>query len=100
MSEAQLAKLAEEIKDLSDAVASLKKTHLEATQIRNKEKAENTAAIQDAKDAQIAVERATQVLREFYGKSAQASLLQNAAGLQEEMAVAAKAPYNGMGAAS
>merc|ERR1719379_1953594 len=42
----------------------------EATEIREKEKAENLQTIADAKEAQEAVEQALKVLRDFYAKQA------------------------------
>merc|ERR1719198_2350726 len=64
---AAAAKLATEIKELSDAIAAIKEKQASATELRNEEKAINTEAIADAKVAQAAVEKATQVLKDFYG---------------------------------
>jgi len=90
------AQLAEEMAELTDAIAGLRKQQSEATQLRNMEKASNTKTAEEAKAAQVAVERATQVLAEFYGKAAEANFLQGSAGLGQEMAQAAQAPYHGM----
>merc|ERR1719355_15453 len=43
------------------------------TEERNEAKAENTQTIKDAKAAQVAVEQATAVLKDFYAKSSQAT---------------------------
>jgi len=75
--------------------AELQKQMSEATAIRSEEKAENTKVIEDAKVAQVAVEKATQVLEGFYGKQA-ASMLQSTDSMSEIM----RKPYKGMGAES
>merc|ERR1719217_686703 len=93
---ASSAKLSTEIKELSDAIATIKEKQASATSFRNEEKAVNMEAISDAKVAQAAVEKATQVLKDFYGGAAasSASLLQESdeaeigAGLAQEMAAA------------
>merc|ERR1719356_240861 len=90
------ALLAEEIAELSDAVAELRRQQAEASTNRQKEKAMNAKTVEEAKVAQLAVERATQILKEFYKKAADATLLQGSAGLREEMAQTAEAPYKGM----
>jgi len=98
------AKLKDEVADLSDAIAEIKSKQAEATKIRNEEKAANTKTIADARDAITAVEKATKVLKDFYGKAADASLLQNtnsgSESLREEMRVLERAPYKGMQAGS
>eukprot|EP00747_Dinoflagellata_sp_TGD_P159952 gnl/TRDRNA2_/TRDRNA2_177938_c1_seq32.p1 gnl/TRDRNA2_/TRDRNA2_177938_c1~~gnl/TRDRNA2_/TRDRNA2_177938_c1_seq32.p1 ORF type:complete len:672 (-),score=264.49 gnl/TRDRNA2_/TRDRNA2_177938_c1_seq32:98-2113(-) len=97
---AAAAQLATEIKDLSDAIAAIKEKQASYTSLRQEEKAKNLEAIEDAKVAQAAVEKATQVLKDFYGGSA--SLLQSdtGAGIKQQMAQAQKAPYGGMSSAS
>jgi len=83
---ADIAQLTEEIAALSDAMASISAQQAEATQIRDEEKATNTVAIADAKVGQEAVQRAIEVLRDFYNKAAagEIALLQN------------REPYKGM----
>merc|ERR1740121_888999 len=56
----------------------------------------NSKTVEEAKAAQVAVERATQILKDFYAKAADATLLQGGVGLRQEMAQAAEAPYKGM----
>jgi len=106
---AESAQLASEIQELSDDIAEIKGQQAEATKMRSEEKATNSQTAQDAKEAAIAVERATQVLKEFYSKAAEAALLQGGAdgraaseALRSEMAAAdkGKAPYKGMQASS
>merc|ERR1719355_143653 len=73
--EASIAKLTEDITDLTKAVAELDAAMAEATEIREKEKAENTQTISDSQDAQTAVAQAVTVLKEFYEKAAEATAL-------------------------
>merc|ERR1711937_68596 len=95
------AKLSTEITDLSAAIAEIKEKQSSYTSLRNDEKAKNEVAISDAKVAQAAVEKATQVLKDFYNKASGGSaLLQGGAGIAQEMAQAQKAPYTGMQSAS
>jgi len=98
------AKLKNEVAELSDAIAVMKSKQAEATKIRQEEKAANTKTVADVRDAITAVEKATKVLKDFYGKAAEASLLQstNSGGesLREEMRVMERAPYKGMKAGS
>merc|ERR1719476_59589 len=94
--EAASAQLADEITDLSDAVAELRRRQAEATQLRNTEKATNAKTVEEAKAAQVAVGRATEILKDFYASAADSSLLQGNSGLGQEMAQAAEVPYLGM----
>merc|ERR1712232_453870 len=72
--------------ELNDAVAELRARMAEATSNRQDEKKTNAKTVADAKAAQGAVERAIQVLKDFYAKAAGGSFVQEAA----------KAPYTGM----
>merc|ERR1719335_1362983 len=72
--------------EIDELTASIAK----ATEIREKEKAENTQTIADAQDAQTVVAQAVTVLKEFYEKAAEAtSLLQQ----QPESPEIFDAPY-------
>merc|ERR1719437_159598 len=78
---AEIAKLAGEIADMGAQIdvliqeqAELTKAMAEATEIRQKEKAENLDTIADAKAGSAAVASALSILQEFY--SSQASFLQ------------------------
>jgi septal ring factor EnvC (AmiA/AmiB activator) len=93
---ADIAQLTEQITILSDDVASIKGQQAEAQGIRDAEKAKNTETIEDAKVAQAAVEKAMQVLKDFYAKAEASALIQGTNGLASEMAQASKAPYKGM----
>merc|ERR1719456_834477 len=106
---AQSAQLKSEIADLTDAVATLKAEQAKASELRQEEKATNTQTIEEAKVAQVAVSKATQVLKDFYAAQEGASFLQGPAedmgvrlGLKEDTSgyVAAGATYKGMGAGS
>jgi len=93
---ADSAQLGEEIQELTDAVAELRRQQAEATKAREADKARNAKTVEEAKAAQVAVERATKVLKDFYAKAADATLLQNSEGLSAEMKQATNAPYKGM----
>jgi len=89
--------LAEEIAQLSDAISELQREQSEAMKIRGEEKATNAETVADAKEAQLAVEQATKVLKDYYATaSGDAALLQGGAGMAQEMKQAAQAPYKGM----
>jgi prefoldin subunit 5 len=74
--EASIAKLTEEIGELTEAIAQLDAAMAEATGLRTEEKKSNEATIKDAVDAQAAVAQALAVLRDFYSKQAEATLVQ------------------------
>jgi len=101
---ALLEKLTTEIAELSDEVATLRAQQAEATKIRTEEKETNTVTIADAKVAQSAVEKATTILKDYYASvaaAAGAALVQDNAGLKQEMRQAASLdPYKGMQASS
>lgn len=69
------AKLAQEIEDLSQAIAEIDAAMKEAQEEREKEKAANLVTIQEAKVAQEAVVEAIRILREFCEKAATATAL-------------------------
>lgn len=94
---ADISQLSEDITTLSDEIAEISAQQAEATKIRDEEKAKNAVTIADAKEAQGAVEKAIQVLKDFYAKAAEAALIQGQEGLGSEMAQATHAPYKGMG---
>merc|ERR1719352_1397471 len=97
--EAKFAQLSTELTALSDSVAETKAEQAEATGMRQKEKATNTATVADAKEAQMAVEKATKVLKDFYGAASELSLVQGkgaiGANIKEEMKEAALPTYKG-----
>merc|ERR1719215_1279394 len=92
-----LEKLTTEITQLSDEVAEIKGQQNKATNIRMAEKKTNAATVADAKVAQAAVEKATMVLKDFFGAhSASSAFVQDAAGLKQQMKQAASLePYKG-----
>jgi len=71
--QASIAKLTEEIHELDKAVAELDSAMATQTRLRAEEKAKNTETISDAKKAQVAVQQAIDVLREFYVEAADAT---------------------------
>jgi len=72
-SEASVAKLTEEISDLTKAVAELDAAMEKATTIRQEEKEKNEQTISDSAEAQTAVAQALTVLKEFYAKVGEAA---------------------------
>jgi chromosome segregation ATPase len=90
---AMIAKLGEEIAHLTTSVQELDAAVKKATEVRQTEKTKNTATIQDAQEAQTAVNQALTVLKEFYAKSATAtSFVQQPETFDK--------PYKGMGGES
>merc|ERR1719230_1000762 len=66
----------------------------EATKLRQEEKAKNTETISDSQEAQTAVAQALSVLKEFYAKAGEATVL-----AQQDPEIFDK-PYKGMGGES
>jgi len=64
--ESNIAKLTEEIQGLMTEMADTNKALSEATQLRNKEKAENTKALADATGGLAGVKKAMKILKDFY----------------------------------
>jgi len=73
--QASIQKLGEEISELTKAVAEIDAAVAKATAIRDEEKVKNTETIKDAQEAQEAVAQAITVLKEFYAKAADATVL-------------------------
>jgi hypothetical protein len=74
---ATISKLATSIAEHSAKLTELDAAMAEATNVRQKEKAENEETIADAKAALEAVAAATKVLKEYYAKAAPAMLQQS-----------------------
>lgn len=72
---ADIAKLNKDLGAHAAAVAQLEADVASATELRENEKAENEAAIQDAKDGQTAMAEVIKVLNDFYGEAAKATAL-------------------------
>jgi len=90
---ATIDKLTGNINDNQAEVVELDNAVVEATEIRSQEKAKNLAAIADAKAAIEAVTMAMNVLKEFYGKAAEAkSFVQ---GPEDDEPAFATEPYKG-----
>jgi len=91
----EIAQLTQDIEDLSQALKELEEAMAKATADRVASKAKNEETIQEAKDAQTAVEQAMAVLKEYYAKSAVATALtQQSPG--EDAPETFDAPYKGM----
>mmetsp|Transcript_59030 Transcript_59030/g.127084 ORF Transcript_59030/g.127084 Transcript_59030/m.127084 type:complete len:654 (+) Transcript_59030:59-2020(+) len=73
--EASIAKLSKQISELSNEIKEMDEAVAKATSIRNAEKEKNTETVKDAKEAQVAVEQALQVLKDFYAKAGEATAL-------------------------
>jgi uncharacterized protein YoxC len=72
---AEIAQLTQDIADLATAVKELDANMASATEDRSTSKTANDTTIKEAKEAQVAVEQAMAVLKDFYAKSAQATAL-------------------------
>jgi len=93
---ASTTKLTEEIAELTAGVAELDKAMETATKLRGDEKDKNEQTIQDAQEAQAAVEQALLVLREFYDKAGSATAFSQLGSGSEAPEIFDK-PYQGMG---
>jgi len=71
--DASVSKLTQDLAQLSKTISDLDAAIAEATELRQKENAKNTEAIEDAKEAQAAVVQAITVLKEFYEKAGEAT---------------------------
>merc|ERR1719171_1949637 len=76
-------------------MSETKAAQSKATNLRQEEKKTNTATIADAKQAQTAVSKAIKVLKDYYAKAGDASLIQGQQNLDEEMKQAALPTYKG-----
>merc|ERR1719424_942535 len=93
---ATIAALTQSIADLTAAVKELDAAMAQETEERSASKAKNTQTIKDAKAAQVAVEQAMAVLKDFYAKAAGATAFaqQPASDAPETF----EKPYQGLGA--
>jgi len=92
-----IARLTQDIEELTAAVSELDKAMTEATAERTASKEKNLLTIEDAKAAQVAVQQATAILKDFYAKSAEATALAQAAQSPAEDAPETfDKPYKGM----
>lgn len=98
---ADVAKLAEEMDVLNQAIATLDQSMNEATAQRAKEHKANDIAVSDAKEAQVAVKRALEVLKKFYAKAATATaLVEMEARAKDGQPAIFDKSYKGMGGSS
>jgi len=95
---AEAQKLATEIGELSADVAASDAAVAEATKIREAEKTKNTETVEDAKVAKAAVEKALQILKDFYEKAAGATaFIQVRSSVQKQMPETFDEPFTGTG---
>jgi len=80
--------MAKKIATLAEEQAALRQDVADATKVRGEEKEDNTKAIKDSAEAQVAVGQAIAVLKEFYAKQGESFLQQ----------VPEMEAYKGMGA--
>jgi len=80
----EVSKLTEDLAELEKGIAENQAAQEEATIKRKEENRRNIRSIRDAKDAQLAVSEATQVLKEFYEKAKGAMLTQIEAEAQQD----------------
>jgi len=73
--DATITSTTQRIAELGKELAELSSSMKEATELRQEEKAKNTATIKDAQDALKAIQAATAVLKEFYAKASSATAL-------------------------
>jgi len=74
-----------ELKTLVQEISELRAQQAKATEIRGEEKKQNAQTVADAKEAQAAVERAMQILKEFYAQASTAFVQ-----------IKSREPYHGM----
>jgi len=96
---ASIAKLGDEVVTLGKEVSELNTAMKTATELRHKENKKNEATMKDAKEAQVAVAKAIQVLNKFYTKAGEATSFVQRSFVKhsEEPEVFGDEPYKGMG---
>lgn len=72
---ATIASLGQDIADLADAIKEIDTSVAKAIEDRTASKATNEQTIKEAKEAQIAVEQAIAVLKDYYAESSKATVL-------------------------
>jgi len=89
--DASIVKISDDMTEIAKAIKQIDAAMAEASSLRLKEKAENEATIKDAKAGSAAVEQAIAVLKEFYEKAGEATVL-----LQTSEPELFDKPYKGM----
>jgi len=92
---ANIAELTQDLADLAAGIAELEKAMAKATEERTASKETNEQTIKEAKEAQVAVEQALAVVKEYYAKSAQATVLEQQTPAEDAPETFEK-PYKGM----
>eukprot|EP00928_Gymnodinium_smaydae_P088176 TRINITY_DN722_c0_g1_i4.p1 TRINITY_DN722_c0_g1~~TRINITY_DN722_c0_g1_i4.p1 ORF type:complete len:681 (+),score=202.93 TRINITY_DN722_c0_g1_i4:48-2090(+) len=95
---ADIAQLTQDVADLSSAIKELDEAMASQTEERASSKATNEQTIKEAKEAQVAVQQALAVLKEFYAKASQATALVQTAAAQPsaDAPETFDKPYTGM----
>jgi len=94
--ESSIAKLKKEIASLSKQLSDLQAEMATASEMRTKEKETNEDTIADAVAAQMSVQEAIQILNDFYGKAATATVLvQGSMNRKEDQPEIFSDPYKG-----
>mmetsp|Transcript_58308 Transcript_58308/g.103581 ORF Transcript_58308/g.103581 Transcript_58308/m.103581 type:complete len:690 (-) Transcript_58308:82-2151(-) len=98
----QVIELGDDIEELKKAIVELGENVGEATKQRQEDQAKNLQQIQENAQAQAACDEAIVALREFYGKAAEGSLLQESSasfseGPADDAPETFDAKYTGMG---
>merc|ERR1711972_309299 len=94
---ANIAQHTQDIEALTSEIAVLSDEMAKATADRAESKATNEQTIADAKEAQVAVQNAIAILKDFYATSATATaLVQHGATPAEDAPETFDAPYKGM----
>jgi len=73
--EASMSKLTEDMASLAKAIKDIDAAMAEATELRQKEKPKNEETVKDAKEGEAAVQSAIAVLKDFYEKAGEATVL-------------------------
>jgi len=92
---AQIAQLTQDLADLAAGVKELEASMAKATEDRAASKEANEQTVKEAKEAQEALQQALAVLKEFYARSAQATVLTQQSPAEDAPETFDK-PYQGM----
>lgn len=111
MLQSAIALLKRDLAELSSAVAQINVDVAKEASLRTAEKAQNEQTLQEARDAQTALVEAISILKDFYGKAAEATALVQGQGHQMQKGRKGQegrqpappifdTPYQGLGAES
>jgi len=92
---AEIAQLTQDLADNAAAVKELEDAMAKATEDRLASKAKNEQTVQEAKEAQSAVEDATAVLKDYYAKAAEATAFAQQKGPADDQPETFDKPFQG-----